>query len=75
MSRKNKLLCFIYVLGALIQSYLGQISHVPAEQVAKWTAHDWTGSALFVLLAGLTAWKTFITNPDDKPAPQIVTHL
>lgn len=69
MSRKNKLIGWLFVLGTLIQSYLGQISHVSAEQVAKWTIHEWTGSLLYVLLAGLTAWKAYITNPADPQTP------
>lgn len=65
MSKRTKLIGTLFVLANLIQSYLGQISHVTSEQVAKWTIHDWTGSLLFVLLAGITAWKTFVTNPSE----------
>ena len=70
MTRKNKLIGTLYVFGTLIQSYLGQVSHVPAEQVAKWTVHEWTGSMLFVILAGMTAWKAFITNPAEATPPK-----
>jgi len=65
MSAKNKLIGFLFVFGTLIQSYLGQVSHVPAETVAQWTLHEWVGSLLYVTLAGITAWKAFITNPNE----------
>lgn len=69
MSRKNKLIGTLHVIGVGVLSYLGQVSHVPAETVAKWTLHEWVGAGLFVLLAVLSAWKLFLTNPNDILRP------
>ena len=68
MTRKNRFIGTLFVLGTIVQNYLAQISHVPSEQIAKWTIHDWTGALLFVTLAGMTAWKAFLQNPQLPPA-------
>jgi len=70
MSRKNKLIGTLHVIGVGILSYLGQVSHVPAEQVAKWTMHEWAGAILFVLLAVVSAWKLFLINPSEVVSPK-----
>lgn len=63
MNSRARLLGILFVVGQMLQSYLAQVSHLPSEQVARWTLHDWAGSLLFVGLAGITAWKSFLTDP------------
>ena len=58
--------CLIYVLIAGVTSYLTQVSHVPREQVATWSLHEWAGALLFVGLAVLNAWKAFRSDPNAK---------
>lgn len=73
MSRKTKLLGTLSVSSAMILSYVAQVSHVPAEVVAKWSQHEWVGAALLVILSGLSTWKIFLTDPKadaDKPNVQ-----
>ncbi len=71
MSTRNRLIGLFFVLGQMVQCYLAQVSHVPSATVALWTLHDWAGSLLFVGLAGITAAKGFLADPQanlEKPA-------
>lgn len=65
MSKKTKLIGTLHILGVGATSYLAQVSHLPAEQVAKWTLHEWVGASLFIALSVMSAWKLFLTNPND----------
>lgn len=69
MNSRLRLIGYLYVLGLMLQSYLGQVSHVRAEVVAQWTLHEWVGALGYVALAGATAWKAFLHDPNAAYAP------
>lgn len=68
MTARNRLMGFLFVGTIMLQNYESQISRVASAEIATWTAHDWVGAAVRILIAGGIAWKAFLSESGATPA-------